>query len=417
MAKILKAGHYDPTNLASVAYHFGKRGEDLPVLALLSEGADPNASDGIGKLTALHWALTYDRPTVVKALLEAGADANCTESRRSIPLMRAKSGEVTRLLLEAGADANARSVPFMAGIPAASTALMRAAREGRVAVAAVLLEYKADTHQRDEGGRNALMLAAQAEKSDMVRLLLEAGVEVGLVEASMLGDYDQVQRFLAAGADLNTEETANALRWAAQSGNTDVVALLLDNSTPIDAGDANNRTALMQAARFGCIATMHLLLERGADPNATSRREGTALMASVESGSRRNREAVEMLLAYGARADVRTRSGWTPLMPPCIWGDTAVVELLLRHRADPNAFTDAVAMEREVGCSTTNALMMAVGNGHVEAVKLLLQYGADPLAKNNANICALDTARLFHGFKHAVRQQILPLLESAIARQ
>ncbi len=44
MAEIVKVGDYDASNLASIAFHFGKKGDDAPVLALLEQGADPKYS-------------------------------------------------------------------------------------------------------------------------------------------------------------------------------------------------------------------------------------------------------------------------------------------------------------------------------------------------------------------------------------
>lgn len=413
MAEIIKMGQYDPNHPAETALHFGGKGEDAPVLALLEKGADPNVAGRYG-LTALHHAAHFDRQALVRALLDAGADPNRTGKWGATPLMRAKSGEVVRQLLEAGADMNAVTVPGRHGNSVGRTVLMYEAAQGNSEVVAVLLEYGADTHPRDARGCNALMLAISNEKTEVVRLLLDAGANVGLVEAALLGNQAEVQTLLVAGVDLNRQEMNTALRWAAIGGHAEVVELLLDNGTALDAADENGKTALMQAALYGRIGVMRLLLERGASPDTVNRNGGTALMESVQSSTRRNRDAVELLLAHGARADIRTRSGWTPLMLACLWGDTEVVALLLENGADPNVFTDAEIMARE-GCSTTNALMLAAGNGHIESVTRLLQYGADPLAANNAGHSALDVARkgVQRGHKQTEIQQILPILEAA----
>ncbi len=292
---------------------------------------------------------------------------------------------------------------------------MSAAWRGDTETAALLLEYGARINLREGHGCNALMFAAWNDKSDMVRLLLESGADVGLVESSLLDDYAQAQALLAAGADLHPEGMANALCWAAVGGHVRIVRLLLDFGASLDGCGSQNKTALMQAALYGRIDVVRLLLERGADPNATTFHGGTALMASVHSNTRSNREAVDLLLKHGAQANVSNQSGETPLMLACRHGDTQAVELLLGHGADPNVFTDADEMAKE-GLSTSNALGAAVANGQIEAVKLLLRYGADPLAKNNADSNALDTARrgIQGGFKQVEQAQILPLLEASV---
>ncbi len=313
---------------------------------------------------------------------------------------------------------NAVTILNRMGLPVGKTALIYAAVQGNVVVAAVLIEHGADMRLRDEEGGNALMLATWSVKSDMVRLLLEAGADVGLAEAALLNDCDQAQALLAAGADLNLEEMTNALLWAAVGGHTDMVRILLDNGAPVDAADHHGRTALIQAALYGWVAVMRLLLEQGAAPNAASHNGATALTASVQSSTRSNREAVALLLTHGAQANVCSRSGWTPLMLACLWGEAEVVKLLLQHGADANTFTDAEIMAREEGCSASNALMMATANGHIEAVKLLLQYGADPLAQNSEGDTALNTAQrsVLRKHKQAEIQEILPLLQANVQK-
>ncbi len=412
MAEGQKLQQYDAENLALVAFHFGRLGEDAPVLDLIRQGADPNRTDR-WQFTALHRAAHCNRPAVVRALLGAQADPNARARFGQTPLIGARSGEVAGLLLQAGADVNVAYINQKNGNVPGKTALMSAAWRGDTEVAAVLLEYRARIDLREGHGCNALMFAAWNDKSDMVRLLLEAGADVGLVEAALLNDYAQAQMLLTAGADLHPEDMTNALCWAAVGGHARIIRLLLDTGAALDAFGNQDNTALMQAALYGRMDVMRLLLERGADPNAINRQGGTALMMSVQSNTRSNREAVELLLAHGARANVRGQSGGTPLMLACMWGDTPVVKLLLKHGADPNVFTDADAMAKE-GLSTYNALGAAVANGQIEAVKLLLRYGADPLAKNNADNNALDAARrgIRGGHKPAEKAQILPLLEA-----
>ena len=184
--------------------------------------------------------------------------------------------------------------------------------------------------------------------------------------------------------------------------------------------DANNLASVaFHFGKKGDDAPVLALLEHGAAPNAPARNGATALTASVHSSTRSNREAVELLLKYGARVNVRSRSGWTPLMLACLWGEAEVVELLLQHGADANTFTDAEIMAREEGCSAANALMLAVANGHIAAVKLLLQYGADPLATNNEGHTALDTAQrgVLRKHRQAEIQEILPLLQAKARKE
>ena len=84
-------------------------GKAEAVKLLIKEGADINATDGLG-WTPLHEAAWMGRAEVARLLIEKGADVNATDREGNIPLHRAvKRGraEVARLLIEKGADVNA----------------------------------------------------------------------------------------------------------------------------------------------------------------------------------------------------------------------------------------------------------------------------------------------------------------------
>jgi hypothetical protein len=67
----------------------------------------------------------------------------------------------------------------------------------------------------------------------------------------------------------------------------------------------------------------------------------------------------------------------TPLVEAALYGDAAVVIVLLKHGADPN--------QRQSALGTTPLHYMAYG-GKTEAVELLLGKGADPNAKANTSL-------------------------------
>ena len=79
-------------------------GHTAIVEQLLENGADPNASDPVGR-TALHYAAR--RPKVIAVLLKAGANPNVKDVFGNTPLhLAVVNRESVALLLEAGASPN-----------------------------------------------------------------------------------------------------------------------------------------------------------------------------------------------------------------------------------------------------------------------------------------------------------------------
>jgi TPR repeat protein len=108
--------------------------------------------------------------------------------------------------------------------------------------------------------KTPLPAAAKAGHLEMVKLLLDRGVQVD-----------------ATGNDSQGKSEATALNLAAQEGQTAVVQLLLERGARVDARDPDGETALHAAAQRGEVETMELLMARGANMNAIDDRGRTPL--------------------------------------------------------------------------------------------------------------------------------------------
>jgi ankyrin repeat protein len=97
-----------------------------------------------------------------------------------------------------------------------------------------------------------------------------------------------------------------------------------------------------------------------------------------------NVDAVKTALSQDA--DVNVRKGvWTVLMQVAGEGHTEIAQLLLAHKADPNA----------KGFRGETALTIAVEHGHTEIVKSLLTKGAEVNAKTEHGNTALHYSSEF----------------------
>ncbi|KAK4160704.1 ankyrin repeat-containing domain protein [Cladorrhinum sp. PSN259] len=162
------------------------------------------------------------------------------------------------------------------------------------------------------------------------------------------------------------------LSWAAESGYKVVVRLLLEKGANIEATDSNGRTALSWATLKGHEPVVRLLLEQGADVEMESIYSGrTLLLWAAQNG---HEAVVRLLLEQGADIEVKNiYNGQTPLLWAAQNGHEVVVRLLLEQGAD---------VEVKNIYDSQTPLLWAARNRHEAIVWLLLEQGADIEAKD-----------------------------------
>ena len=128
---------------------------------------------------------------------------------------------------------------------------------------------------------------------------------------------------------------------------------------------------LAQLARTGQTdALMGLLGAHGLGVDVNDHKGDCLLMLAAYNG---HSETVTALLAAGAKADVRNARGLSPLDGASFKGDLPVIDALLSGGAQVDAG----------GPDGKTALMWAAAFDRIDAVKLLLRYGASA-AKTDA---------------------------------
>ena len=142
---------------------------------------------------------------------------------------------------------------------------------------------------------------------------------------------------------------------------------------------------LVLASTNGNAAVVRLLLEAGADANATMKGGETPLMLAARSGSV---DAVKALLVRGAKHDRRESHGQTALMWAAAEGHAPVMRALIEAGADINATLN----------SGFTPFFFAVREGRIEAVRLLLEKGIDvnaPIRRPEKPVEGVTNAALF----------------------
>ena len=124
------------------------------------------------------------------------------------------------------------------------------------------------------------------------------------------GDLKGVQQCLQKGVNVNGEDGFPPLVAAAQMGHLSIVRLLLDNGADIDATALHSVTALMMASGGGYCEIVKALLDHGADVNYSYELTGTALVVAATKGY----TEVELLLNHGANIESKTLMGESALL-------------------------------------------------------------------------------------------------------
>ena len=399
VAVLLEAGA-DPAllnrNGISPLFLAVQNGNDQIVSSLFKAGADPNTLSESGE-TILMTAAYTGKPDVVSLLLANGAliDARDPDFKQTALMIAVREGQsaVVDLLLKYGAevDASTRVGPTPIYIPPCKgtgcgsegvginrsgtphrgeryeakggmTALLYAARDGRVDEARLLLDNGADVELREANEITPLLMAMLNNQLAVASLLLDYGAEVNVDDfygrSPLFAAVDyrnldmnskreddpqdnkvdrdpilpMIERLITLGADVNarTKEWPPEKKW-------------LYSLNDVSWVDMTGQTPFIRASEAADIPVMKLLLEHGADPHLTTYEGTTALMAAAgvnwtvaqtyTVSAEAQLEAVTMNVEWGANVTATNSMGLTPLLGAANRGDNPVIRYLAAQGA------------------------------------------------------------------------------------
>jgi ankyrin repeat protein len=379
---------------ASTVTEAARRGDLEALRALLKQGADVNAAEGDGT-TPLHWAARAGDAELVQMLAYAGANVKATTRLGAYTplMMAAQAGHpaVVAALIAAGSDLKATSTT-------GTTPLMFAAQSGDTRSVTLLLESGADVNAKETAmGQTPLMFAAAADRVDVVRLLLANGADVKatskVVDLTKLSSPEEeggqraqpqgggqpgqqrppdvagVTRQFRYNELVGTSGGFAPLHFAARQGFLDVVQALVEGGADVNQVNPGDKsTPLVVATINGYFDVGKYLLEKGADPNLAADNGVAPLYGTL------NVQWAPKALYPQPQAYRQQHTGYLEFM-----------KLLLDKGADPNArlsrkvwysgYNFDLAGVDEIGATP---FWRAAYGADVEAMKLLMSYGADP---------------------------------------
>ncbi|HET9218537.1 MAG TPA: ankyrin repeat domain-containing protein [Terriglobia bacterium] len=396
--------------------------------------------------TPLQWAVYRDNVAEAQRLLKAGANVSLANNYGVTAMTLASeiaNPAMIKLLLDAGADANSANLD-------GQTALLAVARTGIVEAADLLIKAGAKVDSRDKfGGQTPLMWATARRHPKMMQFLISKGADV-----NARGTARDYQRHVQAeGRPKNLDSGGfTSLLYAARENCLECVKVLLAAGADIDLPDPDGVSPLLLSImNANWDISKHLILS-GADVNqwdifgeaplftvlgnrnqAGGGKGGAYEPPNETTGT----QIVHMLLERGANPNmqlffrpanlngVMNTRGSTPLIRAVASADMEMIKLLLEHKADAtlsladqqttiiaaiagraseNQAIEIVKMMKDAGVDINTvaqinhrydsrggtALHYAVRKRWKEMIKLLASYGINMNARDQDGLTALD---------------------------
>ncbi|ESZ93263.1 ankyrin 2,3/unc44 [Sclerotinia borealis F-4128] len=304
--------------------------------------------------------------------------------------------EMVRFLIEVGA--------LREDIKQWEDALIRAAMDGNFLIVKLLCEEgNVNLNARDEHGTTALCYAAKLKGKDtspefgieMARFLLDKGADPnicgedeGPLHGAALQDHpEMLQLLLDHGADITHRLNGRSPLELAIQYNSPLVITFIANfvMAPEDLDKRGDMldAALLYAAGKGDRYGILVLLKAGADIDARRAKEaggGTPLLVAIGSGEI---QSARLLMRQGAKMDIVDGRGRTALEMAVKCGYELLVRDMVGKGGDLNM---------KVGENGDTVLGVAVREGHVNVVMILLEKGVVINERNGFGETALDIA-------------------------
>ena len=233
-------------------------------------------------------------------------------------------------------------------------------------------EHNLIVDARNDNQETPLMIAVRANEIELVKYLVEQGADVNAENANgetpvfyiVRNNGEMFNYLIAQNADVSHETNNNTTLLITASRNKHFAAIrfLLENGANIEDKDEAGFTAFHHviSPHDRDHEVINMFLERGADINTVSARDGKSLLYyAIE---REDIERVKELVVMGANINVANREGFRPRM-----NDIEIIKYLVTNGADINA----------VDRRNDTYLCVAMYEENQELIEFLLNQGSD----------------------------------------
>ncbi len=337
----------------------------------------------------------------IKAMIQNSPDLiNAKDAKGKTPLFKAASLDqlmVAKFLLINKAD-------IEIGM------LQEAADKGYKAMVELLLDHGAEVDSRYEGGATALHYAVLHNRKIVVEVLLQHKADINIK-----GSCHESRQ---ASPSPVWESSITPLQIAVCKDNLNMIQLLLDRGAEINATNDNGSTALHYAVANGNRNTIETLLVKGADIHAKDLKGQTPLFyIYLNHQTEQNQKILETLLKNKADINARDLEEKTPLFCTIEGTDKRLADLLIKNNADVNAVdkNGTTPLIHTVLRGLLSQSILGMLDTHWEQfAEQLLKQGADPNLQFKETSGTLTKPR--HSLMHAVVIEAPDYMEPPFAK-
>ncbi|WP_341815840.1 MULTISPECIES: ankyrin repeat domain-containing protein [unclassified Wolbachia] len=193
--------------------------------------------------------------------------------------------------------------------------------------------------------------------------------------AAEAGNIEVTLKLLQKGANVNQLDSSErtALHLATEAGDIEITKILVTNKVNPNVKDLMNLTALYEAAKNGHKEVVKYLMQNGADVKKNGALKLTPLHIAVANA---DKALVDCIMKNDNNIEETIETvdvfGWTPFYWAVTRNNPLILEILLQGKSRCKASVDVE--DKLLGRSP---LHVAATNGNMEAVELLINYGAE----------------------------------------
>lgn len=367
--------------------------------------------------TTINDAIKDGNILLLKKLINNDAELEKDAIHLSIIYYSDSTIEIIKALVEYGADINAKTLGHGYALHTACSA-----RTNRYDVVSLLIELGADINKLASNDDNALRMAAQKGYEDVVKLLIDNGIDNSYYNSALISgtrNIEIIKTLISKGVDVK-EIDAPIVYYSIKNENYEVTKILLENGAdPNMPIEYNQETPIMLAVAKNNSDVTHLLLKNDVDINQVSEMSGkTLLMIAIEADSS---DVINLLIDKGISVNALDNHSRTALDYAMITKNVNIAKILILkevthfsakffHNKDEEMLFVAVTvgdiqkvkelagkgvnLEKFSDSNFNPPIVTAAQQGNVEIVEFLLNNGVKPDVTGNYKATALIVAAM-----------------------